>query len=146
MESTWETYDIPVMDAAIRYAEDHGAPPGANGDHIASVTGLSLEDVARTLSRLDGEYLEVRKSLGAGAARWRADRIHPAARRAVGQWPADDGWGQRLATALEQAADAEPDPVKKGKLKKAAEAVGSLGGQVVAGVVTTYITHVTGAS
>jgi len=48
--------------------------------------------------------------------------------------------------ALNQAADAEPDPVQKGKLRRAAEAVGSLSGQVLAGVVTTYITHATGAS
>lgn len=145
MESTWETYDIPVLEAAIRHAEEHGAPPGANGGQIAEITGLSIEDVGRTLSRLDGEYLEVRKSMGPGPIRWRADRVYPAARRAVGQWPADDAWGLRLAAALEQAAEDEPDPVKKGKLRTAAGAVKSLGGQVVSGVITAYITQVTGA-
>lgn len=146
MESTWDRYDVPVIAAAIEYEAEHGTPPGANGEQIAAMSGLSVEDVGRALSRLDGEYLGVRKSMGPGPRRWRADQIYGDARRAVGQWPADDSWGDQLAAALEKAAEAEPDPAKKGKLRKAAEAVGSVGGQVMAGVITTYITHTTGAS
>jgi hypothetical protein len=104
-----------------------------------------VEDVGRALTRLEGEYIEVRKPAGPGPSRWRADKIYPDARRAVGQWPTADTRGERLAAALSQAANAEPDPVEKGKLRRAAEAVGSISGQVFAGVVTTYITHATGA-
>jgi hypothetical protein len=39
MESTWETYDVPVLEAAIRYAEENGAPPGATGAQITEMTG-----------------------------------------------------------------------------------------------------------
>lgn len=81
---------MPVMAAAIEYEAEHGTPPGANGEQIASMSGLSVEDVGRALSRFDGEYLGVRKSMGPGPG---ADQIYRDARRAVGQWPSDDSWG-----------------------------------------------------
>ncbi len=146
MESTWETYDVPVLEAAITYAEEHGAPPGATGAQIAEMTGLPVEDVGRALTRLEGEYVKVQKPAGPGPSRWRADGIYADGRRVVGQWPTPETSAERLVAALNQAADAEPDPVQKGKLRRAADAVGSISGQVLAGVVTTYITHATGAT
>jgi len=144
MESTWDTQDVPVLEAAIRYAEEHGAPPGATGAQIAEMTGLSVEDVGRALSRLDGEYLEIGGGLGPGPSRWRADRIYPAARRAVGQWPTPESWADRLIKALNEAADAEKDEAKKGKLRHAAEAVGDLGRGVLSDVIAAVIVRSTG--
>jgi hypothetical protein len=144
VESTWETRDLPVLEAAIKHAEEHGAIPGAYGSTLIESTNLSAEEVERALVALDGEYIEVQKSLGGGPTRWRVSRIYPGARRAVGQWPSADIWADRLISALREAADNEPDPGKRSKLAQAADALGSLGGQVVGGVITAYVTHVSG--
>jgi hypothetical protein len=43
------------------------------------------------------------------------------ARRAVGQWPSAEVWVDRLVEALREAAEREPDPERRGRLRAMAE-------------------------
>jgi hypothetical protein len=62
------------------------------------------------------------------------------ARRAVGQWPSIDTLSDRLVAALQDAAEHESDPLKKTKLRSAADAVTGMGRDIFVGVVTAAAT------
>jgi hypothetical protein len=49
------------------------------------------------------------------------------ARRAVGAWPTPESIAARLISALDEAADREPDPERKGWLRKTAAYLGNAG-------------------
>ena len=54
-------------------------------------------------------------------------RVTERARRTVGAWPSADALVDELSRALAQAADREPDEVKKGWLKAAASDMAGIG-------------------
>jgi len=54
-------------------------------------------------------------------------RVTERARRTVGAWPSADALVDELSRALAQAADREPDEVKKGWLKAAASGMAGIG-------------------
>lgn len=62
------------------------------------------------------------------------------ARRTVGAWPTQETLAESIVTALQQAADNEPDEAKRGRLRKLADAVGDVGKATVVGVLTNVLT------
>jgi len=143
---TWETRDLPVLRAIIEASDEGTWQIGV--DEIMSRTCFDGETVQRALMALAGEqppfftYTDGSTMVGSFIVGVSNPTGH--ARRTVGTWPTAETWADRLIKALNEAADAEPDPERKGKLRRAAEAVGSLGGQVLGGVITAYVTHTTG--
>ena len=62
------------------------------------------------------------------------------ARRAVGRWPSHETMAARLLAALEAAVEQEEDPVRKGRLRAAAEAVAGIGRDVLVSVLSAAAT------
>jgi hypothetical protein len=92
---------------------------------IAARTGLELAEVARSLDAMDPTYVDFRKTVTGGDARfWYVLKVTPAAREQVGQWPAPASLIDRLATAFDEAAGREPDPVRQDQLRHAAALLG----------------------
>jgi len=68
------------------------------------------------------------------------------ARQAVGQWPSPQVWVERLIQALLEAAEREPDPERKGRLRALAEGLGGFARDVAVGVLSGGITQSMGSS
>ncbi len=61
------------------------------------------------------------------------------ARRAVGAWPTAETIADRLVSALDEAADREPDPERKGWLSKTAAYLGNAGRDLAVEIGATAI-------
>lgn len=61
------------------------------------------------------------------------------ARRAVGAWPTAETIADRLITALDEAAEREPDPERKGWLRKSAAYLGNAGRDLAVEIGATAI-------
>lgn len=133
---TWFQIDLPVLDAAVDLFKDQPV----SADEIAEVTALDEETVGLALSRLDGSFLRVEATYG-GWQYASVDEIYPDARRAVGQWPSAEVLAERILSQLTKAADQEPDPAKKSKLRALAKAAGEVGTNAVGGIIATAATY-----
>jgi hypothetical protein len=145
MQSTWESRDLVVLEAAVKSLDEHAGNAFPTGSDLQELTGLSADDVKRSLLALDGAYLEVRKVLAGGSAsHWRVVDAYPNARLVVGQWPTPEALADRLTQALATAADNEPDEEKRGWLKKTAAWLGSAGRDVAVDVASSVIAKSSG--
>jgi hypothetical protein len=141
MEETWASRDLPVLDAAVRLLEDDYEVHVAD---IAARTGFDVGTVAASLDALEGEYVvEVSRTMGDPSV-WFITKVTATARRAVGQWPAPEGLVDQLAAAFAAAAEKEPDPEEKGRLRQVAGFLGSAGRDVATDVVSKVIGHALG--
>jgi hypothetical protein len=132
VENTWTSRDLPVLDAIVRYFDEHDDAIPEVTD-LAAITGLDEEPVYRACRALNGAYIDLQLSGDAGSSFVRA--VYPAARGVVGQWPSADQWVTQLVTALNQAADAEPSEEKQSKLRQAAQVIGGVGKEIVVQVI-----------
>lgn len=130
MESTWESRDLPVLDAAVRYLDEHAGESFPQGYDLAEMTGLSNEDVTRALTALEHQYVRIQKTYG-DPKNWTVMAVYPGTREAVGQWPTPESLADRLVQAMAAAADQEPDEEKRGRLKTAASWFGNAGRDVL---------------
>jgi hypothetical protein len=95
---------------------------------LSSLTQQLGLAVARSLDAMDPTYVDFRKTETGGDPRfWYVLKVTPAAREEVGQWPAPANLIDRLAAAFDEAAQREPDPIRRDQLRHAA---GLLGGPV----------------
>jgi hypothetical protein len=141
---TWETRDLPVLRAIVDLS-DLGHSGAITPAIIVQHTHLDPTTVARALRALahedppffqwddidTGDIVVVANPTG-----------H--ARRAVETWPAPDAWADRLIAALTDAAERASDPAEKTKLRKAADALGSVGKDVLTDVLTKYVERASG--
>lgn len=144
MESTWESRDLPVLDAIVRRFDESPFAILNVGD-VANLVGLEAGSVLSACRALDGVYIEMDYVMAGG----RPDPHHvravtPEARRVVGQWPSGEQWVERLVRALNEAAEVEPDEDRRSKLRTAAQTLGGIARQVAVAVATAGITHATG--
>lgn len=140
MDSTWESVDLPVLEAAVRFVGDRGWAELPQEFGLAPMVGLDAEGVEKALLRLDGEYI-VADRVGGGLPNIGVNKIYPAARRAVGQWPTPETVAERLLTALESAAEAEQDEDKRTKLRQVAGFLGSTGKDLLVNVLAAVIAN-----
>jgi hypothetical protein len=141
MESTWETRELPVLEAAIRYFDDHPMQPGPTVADIAQRTRLEEWDVFRAVQALSPTHLELKLyAAGGRPGPHRILRVTDQARRAVGQWPSADTIVDRLVQGLIDAADQEPDEQKKSRLRSVAEGLGGFARDVAVGVISSVAT------
>ena len=120
MQQTWMERDLPVLDAVVAMLEDN---PMVTDAAIAQYIGFELPDIRRSLEALDGQYLRVGRDLSG----FFVDSVTADARRAVGQWPTGESLVSQLVEGLAAAAEQEPDPERKSRLRQTA---GLLGGAV----------------
>jgi hypothetical protein len=145
MESTWESRDLPVLNAVVTLLEQPGAFEATVGD-IAAHTGIKPADVDKSIEALEGVFVSEyhRMQTGADPTSWAVTRITPAARQAVGQWPSADSLLTQLINGLNDAADHEPDPERKSRLRAVASGLGGSVWDVAKDIIARVIEHKTG--
>jgi hypothetical protein len=104
---------------------------------VASATGLSPEDVRRAGRSLGRVGLVVFDDDYDGRIDFRD--VTGQAYTLTGLNPSGEDERDALVVLLKQAADSEPDPEEKGRLRTAAHALGDLSGTVAAGVLIAFI-------
>jgi hypothetical protein len=139
MESTWETRDLPVLDAVVRYFDEHDGPEIPDVGTFAKLTGMEPDQVARAVRALSPRFLRIQMTMG-GIMHAAIMGVTDDARLAVGQWPTPESVADRIVAALLEAADREPDERKRTKLRAAAETLGSFGRDLLINVAANVAT------
>jgi len=137
VESTWASRDMPVLDATVRLLETSYFP---SAQDIAAEAGMDAETTARALEALDGTFLDLSRTLGS-PENWHVNTVYAEARRAVGQWPTAESLAAQLIEAFSKAADQEPDPEQKSRLRSIAGWLGGAGSQIAINVLSTVVGH-----
>jgi hypothetical protein len=137
VEDTWTHRDLPVLDATVRLLEMSYFP---NVRDIAAAAGMDTETTARALEALDGTFLDLSRTLGS-PENWHVNTVYAEARRAVGQWPTAESLIVRLADGFSAAAEREPDPEKKGRLRSFAGWLVGGGRDVAVEVAAKVVEH-----
>lgn len=139
MDQTWTVRDLPVLRAIVELYEETGQIVSPN--QIEAKTGLAAEVVQSALRALDSEqppYVKKMQRYASGhVVMIGAPTGH--ARRAVGAWPTAETIADRLVSALDEAADREPDPERKGWLSKTAAYLGNAGRDLAVEIGATAI-------
>lgn len=141
MDSTWETRDLPVLNAVVRLL-DSGEYVAYVRD-IAAETGLEPETVVRALDALEGPYVRdfIKLATGGDPNPWRVEKVTPDARRVVGQWPTAESLVARMAAAFNEAAADETDSERKTRLRQVAAFLAGTGQEVATDVLAKVILH-----
>ena len=111
---------------------------------LARETGLEPKAVARALLNMRGEFVGHVQSMG-DMDRWCIIEVTPAARRAVSQWPTPENVVASLAVAFSTAAEHEPDPERRSKLRALGGFLADTGKDFAAEIVAKVIAQQTGA-
>jgi hypothetical protein len=144
VESTWESRDLPVLDAIVRLL-DQGSFSVSVRD-VVTETGLDTTTVDRAITALEGPFVVEYEQFATGGDPnpWSVRQVTAAARQAVGQWPTPESLTARVAQGFSDAADREPDAERKTKLRQVADFLGNTGKDVAAEVLAKVILRPTG--
>lgn len=110
---------------------------------IAEESGMELTDVGRAAVALeDGGLIGLRRTLSAGdPSPWIVVEVSGQARQLVGQWPTAEQFTEDLIRGLEAAAEEEPDPERKSRLRAVASSAGTVARSVITDVAAKVITR-----
>jgi hypothetical protein len=136
---TWHSIDLPVL-TAIVIAEQSGEDVQIAARREAK--GISDETFNRHIQLLHSDgYIEaaIRTHVKGGIESVTIHRALPKAYRAAGAWPNSDSMIQDLLLALQQAEEAEPDSIERGKIRAAMSAIVSFTSATVANVVAPLL-------
>lgn len=137
--SVWVSRDFPVL-AASATACDLGSSPRV-GD-LAEATGLEVHAVRRSVVALERtDYVRLERRYGGVVG---VRDVTGKAYSATGLHPDGEDALQTLVRMLQEAADRTPDAEEKTRLRRAANALGDIAGQVSAGLMTAFVSSVTG--
>jgi hypothetical protein len=135
LDDVWYSRDLPVL---VEVARRVDAGEDVVGHVVvADATGLSPEDVCRAARSLGRKGLVVYDVDYEGAVDFRD--VTGQAYTLTGLHPSGEDERDALVELLKQAADSEPDPEEKVRLRTAAHALGDVSGKVATGVLTTFI-------
>lgn len=143
MESTWETRDLPVLDAIVRHFDESDDPFEAqipNVEMFAKLTGMDPGQVGRAVRALSPRFIETLDTRD-GLLDVSTMGVTDEAREAVGQWPTAEAIADRIVAGLLEAADREPDERKQTKLRAAADTLGSFGRDLLVSVAANVATR-----
>jgi len=115
IESTWATRDLPILAAALRRLDA--------GEDAAELADIGAETGVRALESAESPYISAELGGGWGDERYGGgyiDAVSERARRELGSWPSADSLLEQLVVALRTAADEEPEPDRKSRLRSAA--------------------------
>ncbi len=134
----WDTEELPVLDAVL--AEEAAKPAGEplTSLQVAERAALSHDLVRHVLHRLSGDgYLIVQpEGQWPDAGLWVMNVLGPA-RRAAGQWPAENAYASLLDLLGEQI-DQAADPEERTGLERFRTGVLSAGSQVATGLLLRW--------
>lgn len=144
MESTWISRELPVLTAVVQAFEAGlGALP--NVADLAEATGIDKLQVALALKAMDGLYLNLHLLMSGGdPSPWFVDKIYPAARVAVGQWPSPEGLANQLVDLVTETAEREGNPERKSVLSKAAGLLGGASRDILVDIAAAVVTKQSG--
>jgi hypothetical protein len=137
VEDTWTNRDLPVLDATVRLLDTTYFP---SLRAIADAAGLDIEATTRALEALNGPYVDLSMTIGSSES-WHVNGVTAEARREVGQWPTAESLIARLAEGFSTAADGEPDPEKKSRLRTVAGMLGGAGRDIAVDVAAKVVEH-----
>lgn len=146
MEDTWASRDLPILEAIVSAFND----PDRFQLRIPELTGLSglpEQDVVtalRALANTKPPLLEYPQPPAELTYPIIITDVTERARRLVGQWPTAETLAVQIAEALTEAADHEPDPVKKGRLREAGVVLGDTARGVLVEVLSRIVERQTG--
>ena len=139
MTETWSSRDLPVLRAIVDIYEATGSAMGP--DAIESATGFEGGKEQAALRALDSEeppfVTKLERVMTGDIIFVGAPTGH--ARRAIGAWPTPESIADRLVNALDEAAEREPDPERKGWLRKTAGYLGNAGRDLAVEIGATAI-------
>lgn len=145
MEKTWASRDLPVLDAMVKYLDDAAGASVPELRDIAELTELEVVEVSKAALALESDHLiELGKTAG-GHGTWYVKRVSGDARRLVGQWPTAEQFVDEVAQRLQAAADEEPDPERRGRLRELASSAGDVARGVFVDVTSAVISRQMGA-
>ena len=122
----------------VKFLDDNMGFEYPEGVDVAERLKMDVEDVARAFNALDGEFIEVSRSIG-GPGGWLVKSVTPSARRVVGQWPTAERVVDQLISELERSATDEQDPERKSRLRAAASTIRDLARDMTIDVVAKMI-------
>jgi len=138
MDATWESRELPVLEAIIRDLDKvpvtEAWPDAAD---IAVKTGLDLSDVGAALLALDGQYLTLVRNLTLSS--WHVTAVTPGGRRAVGQWPSAESLVEQLAARINEVAEREADQERRGRLQAVARGLVGVAKEIAVNVASAYL-------
>jgi len=140
MKSTWEQRDLLVLDAIIRYFDERDSAVIPDVQTFAEITGMDPGLVGRAVRALSPRFITTGPAMG-GTTRVPIMGVTDEARQVVGQWPSPEVWVDRLVQALSEAAEREPDPERRSRLRATAEGLGGFARDVAVGVLSGGITQ-----
>lgn len=145
MDNTWADRDLPVLDAIVKYLDDAVGTLYPELRDIAELTGLEVKEVGKAALALQGDHLiELGQSAG-GPGTWHVSNVSGDARRLVGQWPTAEQFVDEVAQRLLAAADEEPDPERRSRLRELASSAGDVARTVFVDVTASVISRQMGA-
>lgn len=137
---TWTTRELPVLRALVTSFEDVETS-SVRIETLVATSGLDEKEVQRALRALSSAeppYVIGQKPNQVSYPIV-VTEVTERARRAVGQWPTSDLPGDVLLAALRDEADREPDETKRSRLRRAADALGAVGSDVVTKVLAEIL-------
>ena len=139
--NTWASRDLPILAAALRRLD---AGEDADLEEIRQEVGLTPNQMYAGVQALEGAappYIEVTLLMGWSddRASGHIDRVSERARRELGSWPSASSIVTELVAALSAAADSEPEPERKGRLKAAADLLGGMARDIAVAVLSQKI-------
>ena len=145
MDNTWANRDLPVLDAMVKYLDDAVGSLYPELRDIAELTGFEIKEVGKAALALESDRLiELGKSAG-GPGTWHVSGVSGEARRLVGQWPTAEQFVDEVAQRLQAAADEEPDPERRSRLRELASSAGDVARGVFVDVTSAVISRQMGA-
>jgi hypothetical protein len=145
VDDTWVSRDLPVLTAIVELRDRDPLEIGPTVKDVADAIGFDVADVSRATEALDGSFIMMQRMMS-DPGDWFVVRVYAAARQAVGQWPSGESLVEQLVAGLRAAELAESDPVQKGRLRAAVDALSGIARDVVvevaASVLSSSIGHV----
>ncbi|WP_286690020.1 hypothetical protein [Aeromicrobium sp. REDSEA-S38_B2] len=129
----WETLHKPVLQSVVGLINADRSDTGVQILEIMQDTDLPSDDVLAALRRLEDAGL-VETRLVSPVHAGRVVAVSGGAQQLAEAWPSADSVADRLLAILEDLAEHGSDPVEKAKARKALDALGSLGRDLLVSV------------
>jgi hypothetical protein len=148
VEDTWVRRELPILLAAYRRVESGERPSVGQLEEMRRELGMTVRDIELGLAALaDAAPPYIELQLAGGWSEEKAgggyvDAVTERTRRELGAWPTADSLVDHLVEALGRAADDEPEPERKGRLRQAADVVGGMARDVAVAVISARIGRV----
>jgi hypothetical protein len=132
-ESTWATRELPLLTIVLRRfdaGEQFVDLEEARAE--LEMPGPQMWAAANALRDAFPPYIDVEFAGGWGDlhASGLITHVYERTRRELGSWPSPEGVLDQLVAALSEAAESEPEPERKGRLRTAADVLSGVAHEV----------------